>query len=63
MLLRHKKTGNVYAYNKVLWDSGDYEELVEQVQQVPQPTPEKKVIRRRRAALQPHGEQDGANAR
>lgn len=62
MLLRHKKTGNVYAYNKVLWDSGDYEELVVEEQKVTQPEPEKKLIRRRRAAIQSNGEQHGANA-
>lgn len=62
MLLRHKRTGNVYAYNKVLWDSGDYEEYVEPKEVVPQPEPERRVIRRRRAAIQPHGEQHGANA-
>ena len=60
LLLRHKKTGNVYAHNKVLWDSGDYEEITdkepEPVATQPEPV---KVVRRRRSAIKTTGEPNG----
>lgn len=63
MLLIHKRTGNVYAYNKVLWDSGDYKELVEEQKNTPVAEPEKKIVRRKTLTLKVNGEKYGTDAK
>ncbi len=62
MLLRHKQTGNVYVYHKVLADSGEYD-----VYEEPKPTvlvpeqPEMKKARRKKVAIQTDGETNGTD--
>lgn len=54
MLLRNKRTGFVYSYNKVLANDPEYEELIEEA---PAPAPEKQevvIVRKRRT--KPNGD-------
>lgn len=60
MLLRHKRNGNVYAYAKVLMDSGDYEIYEEPKPAKVEPEPAK-VVRRRRSAIPKTGEPHGTD--
>jgi len=62
MLLRHKLTGNIYAYHKVLADSGEFEEFVEPK---PEPVSEQPVVkqaRRKRVAINITGDTNGTDA-
>lgn len=61
MLLRHKLTGDIYAYHKVLADSGDYDVYEEHT---PEPVSEEPVkkARKKKAAINTDGEQNGTDA-
>jgi hypothetical protein len=62
MLLRHKQTGDVYVYHKVLMDSGEYD-----IYEEPKPAvvvseqPEMKKARRKKVAIQTDGETNGTD--
>lgn len=61
MLLRNKKNGLIYAYHKVLMDSGEYEVFEEQ-KPVPvseQPAPSR--ARRKRVAINITGDLNGTD--
>ena len=57
-LLRHKKIGDVYAFHKVLMDSGDFEIFAEQIEVLPEPVVVK--VTRRKKVMQ-IGELNGTN--
>lgn len=61
MLLRHKTTGNIYAYHKVLVDSGEYEEFVEQKTVLVSEQPVKRKARKKKVAIQISGEPNGTD--
>ena len=61
MLLRHKVTGNVYSYHKVLVDSGEYEIYEEPKPVVVSEQPAEKKARRKKA-LPNSGVTHGADA-
>lgn len=62
MLLRHKQTGNVYVYHKVLADSGEYEVYEEPKPVLVSEQPETKKARKKRVAIQTDGESNGTDA-
>ena len=57
-LLRHKKSGDVYAFHKVLMDSGDFEIFAEKIEVLPEPVVVK--VTRRKKVMQ-IGELNGTN--
>lgn len=61
MLLRHKVTGDVYSYHKVLADSGEYEIYEEPKPVVVSEQPAQKPVRRKKTAIQIHGELNGTD--
>lgn len=61
MLLRHKVTGNVYSYHKVLVDSGEYEIYEEPAPVVVSEQPVEKKARKKKVAIQNDGELNGTD--
>ena len=61
MLLRHKVTGDVYSYHKVLADSGDYEAYEEPKPVLVSEQPVIKKARRKKSAIQTDGELNGTD--
>ena len=59
-LLKHKTSGDVYAFHKVHMDSGDFEVYEEQIKEVPAPEPVIVKQTRRKKAMQ-IGEPNGTN--
>jgi len=62
MLLRHKVTGDVYSYHKVLADSGDYEMYEEPKPVLVSEKPVIKKARKKSVAIPTNGEQNGTDA-
>lgn len=62
MLLRNKQTGDVYAYHKVLADSGDYEPYEEPKPVLVSEKPAVKKPRKKTVAIQINGEANGTDA-
>ena len=62
MLLRHKVTGDVYSYHKVLADSGDYEMYEEPKPVLVSEKPVLKKARKKSVAIQINGEANGTDA-
>lgn len=60
MLLRHKRNGNIYAYAKVLMDSGDYE-IFEEPKPIKAQPKLAKVVRRTRESTSKIGEPHGTD--
>lgn len=61
MLLRHKVTGDVYSYHKVLADSGEYEIYEEPKPVVVSEQPVEKKARRKKVAIKHDGEINGTD--
>lgn len=62
MLLRHKITGDVYSYHKVLADSGDYETYEEPKPVFVSEQPVIKKARKKSVAIPINGEPNGTDA-
>ena len=58
-LLKHKTSGDVYAFHKVLMDSGNFEVFEEQIKEVPAPEPV--VVKQTRKKAMRIGELNGTN--
>ena len=59
-LLKHKTSGDVYAFHKVLMDSGNFEVFEEQTKEIPAPAPVIVKQTRRKKAMQ-IGEPNGTD--
>lgn len=60
-LLKHKTSGDVYAFHKVLMDSGNFEVYEEQIKELPTPEPVVVKQTRRKKAMREIGELNGTN--